>query len=56
MNFFCVLLCLLWFNIFKNNFVVYQPNGNKLVDWLHSQLVHTILSLSVINPTGRTTK
>jgi hypothetical protein len=25
MNFFCVLLCLLWFKIFKNNFVVYQP-------------------------------
>jgi hypothetical protein len=29
MNFFCVLLSLLWFKIIKNNFVVYQPNGNK---------------------------
>jgi hypothetical protein len=23
---------LLWFNIFKNNFVVYQPDRNKYLD------------------------
>jgi hypothetical protein len=26
---FYVLLCLLWFKISINNFVVYQPNGNN---------------------------
>jgi hypothetical protein len=30
MKAFYELLCLLWFKNNQNNFVVYQPNGNKI--------------------------
>jgi hypothetical protein len=31
MKSFYELLCLLWFKNNQNNFVVYQPNGNKIL-------------------------
>jgi hypothetical protein len=31
------LLCLLWFKNNQNNFVVYQPNGNKYLNIISSE-------------------
>jgi hypothetical protein len=35
MKFFYELLCLLWFRNNQNNFVVYQPNGNNIINFIN---------------------